>query len=673
MALTANPQSAFRREPAWEQVIVPTLRKRLQDESRVLAKRMSATSITSDDGQPNLQYQPEVTRERVASPTHTYAKPSAIPRPSLQHSRTETSSSSIGRSSNSGSFKRPRTNSQPFPFEPADGSSPPMPQQQPTRSESPYVQPAKTTRIPVSRGRTGSTSSFQPSINGRSDSRTGLSKMNGSAYAYDTTTTPAADLYPVHEVQASSVNSRSTAFRTPRSQFSELAQEQAPFNANSVSSRNYNYQTPDYAPPRPSEDSEERPFEHWYRGDVSRNGGVGELRVARRQEMLDIANYGHTVRLAGSRLAGNGRPRAGSMGARERESIYLDEESETKAAMVLDEQPLTDLDSDGEDDEDDYDDGEGDEDMTERAEYSPPMNGSVSPPQPTYDRSTTPTSTKELNKATFQSRIPTPTPRAFAEPPRTPTPTQSQALSAPSTPRSRSATQTQTQSTLSATNSAASSAKRRGKSPSATTNAAKKARTSKSKSPAKQQKKDEQRRSASVYPSPDGDDIAHAIPSWTQPVEVNGNWDDVVLPAVARKKGLDGYEKADGSPKPKPPAPQMYEPAPGTFGYDHSKYRPPRASMDQADIPMDEFGQRKESPPPRSPPPVSPIRAQPAPSPQPSFLRRVESPAPFAHYASDDGGIGAAPGVTDMPPPPLVMEQREEDGGGCCKLFKCFI
>ncbi|THU76127.1 hypothetical protein K435DRAFT_813712 [Dendrothele bispora CBS 962.96] len=44
--------------------------------------------------------------------------------------------------------------------------------------------------------------------------------------------------------------------------------------------------------PRPSVDSqEEHPFEHWYRGEVSRNGGVRELRVGKRQEMLEIASY----------------------------------------------------------------------------------------------------------------------------------------------------------------------------------------------------------------------------------------------------------------------------------------------------------------------------------------------------------------------------------------------
>ena len=83
----------------------------------------------------------------------------------------------------------------------------------------------------------------------------------------------------------------------------------------------------------------------------------------------------------------------------------------------------------------------------------------------------------------------------------------------------------------------------------------------------------------------------------------------VVLPVVARKKGLDGhYEKADGGPRPLKPS--RVEPvrtpscsaarrfadhanlpqAPGTFGFDYSKYRP---SPDGGqDIQMDEFGRQ---------------------------------------------------------------------------------
>ncbi len=116
------------------------------------------------------------------------------------------------------------------------------------------------------------------------------------------------------------------------------------------------------SPPRASTESEERPYEHWYRGEVSRNGGVGELRVGRRQEMLDIANYGHMIesRQAAKRMAPmnaeeatpRARKRAGSIAGitnkeRERGSLYLDEEIIDESARVLDEHPLTDLDGEG--------------------------------------------------------------------------------------------------------------------------------------------------------------------------------------------------------------------------------------------------------------------------------------------------------------------------------------
>ena len=132
-------------------------------------------------------------------------------------------------------------------------------------------------------------------------------------------------------------------------------------------------------PPRPSIDSEEGPYEHWYRGEVSRNGGVGELKVGRRQEMLEIANYGHMIRSQnrdrklrkqqplgfggmyedGYRDDWQGQPqhpsewtergqrkRAGSIGGltnkeRERGSLCLDDED--GGERVMDQEPLTDL------------------------------------------------------------------------------------------------------------------------------------------------------------------------------------------------------------------------------------------------------------------------------------------------------------------------------------------
>ncbi|KAJ7792389.1 hypothetical protein B0H14DRAFT_3563582 [Mycena olivaceomarginata] len=111
---------------------------------------------------------------------------------------------------------------------------------------------------------------------------------------------------------------------------------------------------PDVAPPRPSNDSEERPFEHWYRGEFSRNGGVGKLKLGKRAEMLEIANYGHTLKqkqVLREAEASNQRRRkrsestAGIEG--QRGSLYLDEEENGYGGhgRVLNEGPLTDVDN----------------------------------------------------------------------------------------------------------------------------------------------------------------------------------------------------------------------------------------------------------------------------------------------------------------------------------------
>ena len=174
----------------------------------------------------------------------------------------------------------------------------------------------------------------------------------------------------------------------------------------------------------------------------------------------------------------------------------------------------------------------------------------------------------------------------------------------------------------------------------------------------------------------------------------------MVLPVVARKKGLDGqYEHAVGSPKPKSREAPV-EPvcmvhalcthidgssiqAPGTFGYDYTKYRPPRRDEE---IQMREFGRLPEhehaplpeedilpphtepSPqpillplPPRQP--EEPIR----PDPRQTVSRPPESPAPFAHYRIDH----RVPTINiTRPSLDTVERQGQEDehaSGGCCK------
>ncbi|PIL35164.1 hypothetical protein GSI_02953 [Ganoderma sinense ZZ0214-1] len=708
MALTATAQSALPREPIWDEVIVPALRKRLKDESTVLTKRMSAASVTSSEDQAISQYHPRPGTS-TSSHSHSNSKPSAIPRPSIQSSRTTESSAGVYAGAPPPSFQRARALSQPFPFEPplhAD-QAPPVAE---TRSISPINAP-KGTRIPVSRTRTGSTSSQAQSTytsSGTTGRVNGYARHNGDAsesqlYRVEEKTHPPAQSPP------QSHTSRST-IQVPRRKVSDIFQEQAPF-PNSLSS---SHSQLDYAPERMSSESDERPFEHWYRGDVARNGGVGELRVARRQEMLDIANYGHTLRNAASKSQSGassrsrsnsrgrdmpngrakGRPRADSVGARE--SIYIDEDAMEDGDAVMDERPLTDLD----DDDDDYQGYEDQLDDYYTQTVQPHTNGSVS--SPSLERSDTPTS--RLTQNTTRSRIPQPTSRSRTTTP-TPTlgkPTRSvseNALSGPSSPSvpsmQRSATQplktqgSPSPSSLPANPSAPSTptAKKRAKSPASSTPSTSKKQKAKA-PPSSMQKrpgaKDENRRSVGQYPLPDGDE--HAIPTWTQPRQANGNWDEVVLPVVARKKGLqDQYETADGTPKPREPEPMVVEPAPGTFGYDPTKRRK-RWSGNPAQILMDEFGQPKEFDPPEPQPlprlevpepspdeqrgsPTTPISSSPR-----SFERpRVVSPPPFSHYQTAQHLSPQMQTIRPMPPASkeeLIQPPADEDGGaGCCKCL----
>lgn len=109
--------------------------------------------------------------------------------------------------------------------------------------------------------------------------------------------------------------------------------------------------------------------------------------------------------------------------------------------------------------------------------------------------------------------------------------------------------------------------------------------------------------------------------------------------------------------------------APGTFGYDHTKYRPPRD-----DIPMNEFGQQ-----PVEPQDVSIVKeskpedgrgrqsftVRQEDDPRAAFVRPAGSPAPFAQYAVPDKEAGV-PNIL-ITRPTLDEHDPDEHGGGCCK------
>ncbi|KAJ7637532.1 hypothetical protein DFH06DRAFT_1053962 [Mycena polygramma] len=630
MALTQSARLAG--ALSWDDEVVPALRKRLEGESRILSKRISAAvSISSlDDTEAPHQPRPSYTQTRTSSdrnrndPPRT-SKPNGAP-----------------------ASKRARTYSTPKLSEMPTNKS---------RSPDLSAREPRPTRIPkVARGRTES-----------------ITMANGYASPPPPAESPRLNDALLAPARPGLANKPSQdTIHIPVRQTSGLLNEPPPFmpGPESVNSHEHGY---DDAPPRPSNDSEERPFEHWYRGEVSRNGGVGELRLGKRAEMLEIANYGHTLKqkqaLAAEREAdptsARRRKRSESTAGIDahRESLYLDDEHANNVGRVLDEGPLTDVDVDV--------DADAEAEMSDGDYYSQQHRQSIAL-TPTPDRrygSTTPTPTaRTTTRIPGPGRATTPTPqqmqRGASEPPSVP---------ASSSSLSQSARQLQ-------------NAKRTASPPAASSSVSKKPRaavtaTPKPKPKAKPKPKranipaadDKNRRSVAYYPSPGEDeDMADAIPTWTQPIAPStGRWDDVVLPVVARKKGLDGlYEKADGSPKPRK-VDQPVEPAAGTFGWDHSKYRPPRG-----DIQMDEFGrpiaEDDEAAVFGTRRPVYPPTEHERQAVGPRAQERRGSPLPFAGYEPNGNGMGMGEvdlgavqqqlGKEEQHPPP-----EEEGGAGCCK------
>jgi len=337
-----------------------------------------------------------------------------------------------------------------------------------------------------------------------------------------------------------------------------LLNESPPFPTHATMSSGF-----DQEPPRPSMDSEERPFEHWYRGEVSRNGGVGELRVGRRQEMLDIANYGHLignrkgpapVESPAERVVARHRQRAGSIAGltnkeRERGSVYLDDEHANEVGRVLDEYPPTDLDEAGSDtySVDDqnivayaYIPGETD-DWIHNARSTTPTPSML--PRPS--------SRQQQQQQVLPTRIPGPASRRSSESRSTSTmspqtvvgmsrygefgASSSTANTTPSPPSIQSTSSKQAYTTSTVPNHK--QPQKRGASPAASTPSKKakprpsagRAATQANIAGKKKEESSNHRSSVAQYPTPDGDedDMADAIPSWTQPVPREGNWDEV--------------------------------------------------------------------------------------------------------------------------------------------------
>ncbi|KAF9522584.1 hypothetical protein CPB83DRAFT_871954 [Crepidotus variabilis] len=752
MALTQSAQLPGH-GPLWDEEVVPALRKRLESESRTLARRISAISISSGDeavtpnhGERNT-YQKQSPLQST-SVQQSYSSSSRKSESSHQYTSDQTTSVSpprpngtsakASKSATPASYQRSRTYSSPHGsnFSKPQPNGVVRPKLNGTKTDPP--RPAlprtsadiKPTRIPkVARPPTSGSTSGPSNANGYGSHGAAVTSSHSPELPYrqGSLDHPAPNLRHNNILlpPTTASSSRST-IDLPRGSStrhgpSGLLNETPPFPTDatmpsglSQQGRSYEHQLEEDLP-RPSIESEERPYEHWYRGEVSRNGGVGELRVGRRQEMLDIANYGHLIgnkKPPTNRLPpGNyvedlayQRKRADSIGGltnkeRTRGSVYLDDEHANRIDHILDENPLTDLEDEETDSQSVLTDQFDENDVVSVGAYAyvPSVDDvhSIASSAEQWTtvagaheaRSTTPTplgrpssrQTQNLpptripgpsSRRSSESRstvnttsIPAPIIRGASEPP--------QAHSSSSTPSPPPVAQSSTtpaqnqraQLGVAANNLAAPAKQKRTVSP-----ASKKGRTP-VKSKAKPVQKKDDRKSVAQYPTVEGDELADAIPSWTQPTSREGNWDEVVLPVVARKKGLDRhYEDADGSPQPKKPTDKPVEPAPGTFGFNHSKYRQPQ--LNDEFIPMDEFGRPAEederlsksedtvTTPTTLAPDVS-FPTRPAASP---------SPAPFAHYAPTSFKV-VEPSITPAQHQQDVedIQEQEEKGAGCCK------
>lgn len=505
-------------------------------------------------------------------------KPSAIPRPSLNYSRPnleQTPSSSSARIAEPAAKvhvepkkqqkarpARSRTYSQPYNIINAteastssgvarangaatrkttvnNGSSLPTPAS--SRSNSPALPSSSPSDVRAPKV-TKSRSKTQPP-NGSSSNRAPLLTPERSPNVWQAKTSLYADPHYASSLSSISVTSTNKAGQN----MTEIMYEMPPFSANSHTSsiQDDSHDVNEY--PRPSTE-EERPFEHWYRGDLSRNGGVGELRVGNRMEMLEIANYGHRLRekqLAAAALnntrtaAFQGRKRAESIG--HRDSVFYEDED---GRMVMDETPLTDMEADTEV-ETDREAGEETWDDHETQETSKVSTST--------ERQSTPTNVPRHNESISQSQIPRPSIRAMSESPQSSSVSASrQQQYANAVPQSQSLTL----SISTSTNKHHPAQKRsRTKSPvpststpTTSTPTAKKLKVStvvqkRSKSNVRPSEAD---RSTAEYPEPpDGPGgMADAIPSWTRP-KPKGNWDEVcssllVCPLYAQFRVVPG-------------------------------------------------------------------------------------------------------------------------------------
>ncbi|KDQ11480.1 hypothetical protein BOTBODRAFT_35354 [Botryobasidium botryosum FD-172 SS1] len=664
---------------AWDETIVPTLRKRLEAESRALTKRMSVQSIAHQDF--NLA---ALTREvesslrvnthggtstpslspRNASPD--YPRPSAIPRPSFQKdpefrrlARQGSDEEARARSNtpNSGSRstkapsppnmagvppqKRNRTLSTPYPFERPDATTPPLT----TNSQ---ISSARPSRIPMAaRNRSGSKIARAVTPNEHPP----MPFMNGNGGSGFGKTFPPSPNSMEYEFPAQSYeNGQRTGGERP------IQDEDPPFSIHRLS--------------RASSFEEERvaEYEHWYRGEGrdggGRNGGRGEIRLGT-TEMLEIAVGGHRdATLEKNRRAAwktvapylAGMQSVGVVGRAQTDDAlgYMDDMGLRMGLgerwlqdRVMDENPLTDFEGSATD---------AQSQSTFRMPNSRPPyidspgrvpSPSVSPP-PVLGPSPSPPQSPTLSLAPSlpigpppRASSPTPLPSSRIQ---TPPPRNSSISTIHRPPGSRSPNKQQP------TNRAISSPKKSApSSPNSTArlrtrSTPRKLSNARATSPATPSMPssrimnssfDSTTRTPTVTSARDTP-LVDAIPIINSPEsQSNRNWDEVVLPTVARKLQLEAQDDSLveidmlGTPKgkvAKPKAEEEIPPAPGTFGFNANRFRP---IWPDSEVGSNDFGTKDADERPPSPPsPPSPQLPQSPPSPPPPPTPPPQPPTP---------------------------------------------
>ncbi|KAF8606978.1 hypothetical protein BDV93DRAFT_542574 [Ceratobasidium sp. AG-I] len=680
MALTARATEP----PMWDNQIVPTLRKRLEQESLTLSKRMSVQSIP-----------PEETRPQLPRSTSEQDRPSHIPRPSFQSQLSDTPDTTPK--------GRPRTYSTPRPFE-RD-----MPTPASSRSTSPAVQPSpRPSRIPT-----------RP--------RAGSRNVITNDTAFPPSPEPSPDLWPVAEdapvraeltpptpVHDAHPRRKRDTFVPPAIDPNDetLFDEPAPFPTNVNGSLTNRTSLDEY--------------EHWYRGEGrgggGRNGGRGEIRVATRTEMLEIASFGHrpSPPLGSSSQNGHSYGFSSEFGLR---TIAYDDSTVGTRSMwhgetenVLDEAPLTDLDDvdmdsvfhPGSNDAHTMEsyaqiqdhltvDSHAHQDLRPSAP-DPEPDGPSDPVTPAQQRpsriarATSPVVGPGASTASLVSRNGrSPTPSKSRVPPsssKVQTPSKKgNASKSPARRGTAASTASKAPSAAAGTSTqlsppAASTPKSPPRSPrvAAVSPSRNNTPSPRARAGSTGPKRIKKLSTGSGVPHPLADAIPHIPPSQTAPDD--GNWDDVVLPTVARR--LQGPDVVMLERKPvEEQEEERIPPAPGTFGYlerqrerENAKARDIRRG---SGMEMEEFGawdipgkkveekaeERKKAP---SPPPFAAYTPHPPPAPEvappPAEPRRQSTrPAPTAQ---SNGGMVIT--EADLRRASGKENSKDDDhGAGCCK------